>query len=98
MIKAVRVVFCTDYFCIFHNSLSVKGGTMGGGCMLFGIAVSKVHCKASSQHKIGERRPLDKVVVVWPIHVLFRNSQSSMLVILANDVRFFHVGNGGSPG
>ena len=41
-------------------------------------------------------RRLDKVVVVWPIHVLFRSSVFHVTVILVNDVRFFHIWNGGA--
>ena len=78
LIKAVKVVFCTDYICVFHCCLSVKGG----GCTLFGTAVSKVHCKASGQSDSGMAYTcaIQKFTV---FHVT---------AILVNDVRFFMSG------
>ena len=60
--------------------------TMGGGRKWFMTDVSKVHCKASGQRGSGMAY-ICAIQMCTVFHVT---------VILVNDVRFFHIGNGGA--
>ena len=72
------------FLCLFNYRLSVQVSAMGGGCMLFRAAVSKVHCKASGQSGSG----MTYICAIQKFTVFH------ITVILVNDVRFFYIGNG----